>query len=138
MTDKKLQTSKERLVEGYETMLGRVKGSLDEWQHKAQPMVHDFIEKAKHKAVELEELSEHEAKEIAEYIQQDLHDIADFASDAKRVIGDQVYFDKEVVEKKLQEMLEKVADKTSLELFEFEQRMKLNQTSDKKTDSKNS
>lgn len=116
---------KERLVQGYEKMLSRVKDEIDQFQHKAGPVVHDHIDQAKQKAVELEELSEEEAQKIAVYLQRDLHDAASFLSDAKRVIGDWLYFDAQVAEDKLWHMFSDVADKTSLEIFEFKQRLRM-------------
>ncbi len=118
---------KERLIRGYETMLRRVKEAMDQLQDKASPAVHEHISKAKQKAVELEELTEEEAQKIVVYLQRDLHDVGVFLQDAKKVIGDWVYFDVQVVEDKLLRMFAQVADKTSLEIFEFKQQLKMDQ-----------
>ena len=91
---------------------------------KAEPMVDDVMEKAKHKAVALGELTEEEAEKIGEYLMRDLRDAGEFLKDAKRVLADWIYFDYKLIETKFWETYKVVSKQVSAEWTEFSQRLK--------------
>ncbi len=113
-----------KLVEAYNQMMLRVSETLAEITHAAEPTVRKAIEAAEDKAVELEELTREEASKIGEYLRRDLHDAGEYlASDEAEELKTWLRFDLELIENQLFEMFLKVADRTKLDMLEFEEKL---------------
>ncbi|MBB71922.1 MAG: hypothetical protein CMF50_05940 [Legionellales bacterium] len=117
MTDK--NDPDKKLTHGYEKMLHHLQASLNEFGEHAKPHVNEALLKAKETTVKLGHLTVEEAETIAEYLRRDVVDAARFMVNVKKLFADWLYFDAKLVEAKLLEISADIADKTSLELLEF-------------------
>lgn len=123
MSDKKTNRN-EQLVEAYNQMMIRVSESLSKATSAAGPIVTKAIEAAEDKAVELEELTREEAVKIGEYLRRDLQDAGEYlVSPEAEELKDWLRFDIELIEKQLFEMFLKVADRTKLDMLDFEEKL---------------
>ncbi|MDH5485746.1 MAG: zinc ribbon-containing protein [Gammaproteobacteria bacterium] len=115
-------SKQEKLIQAYNTMLGRVKEALKDTEAKALPTIKQAMDKAAETASELGELSREEAEKIGDYLRRDLHEGAEFLTESGRQLKDWLAFDLEYAEVKLAEMFVSVADKTRIELEKLAQR----------------
>lgn len=106
----------ERLVHGYERMMERAKGILDQARKGTLPTMQHLIDEAKEKAVELGELTKDESEKIGQYLRRDLDDAAHYLSDTRKDLADWLRFDFELVEDRLMDSLRGMVDHTRLEL----------------------
>jgi len=102
-------------------MMARVKTALEEAEESTRPVVGGFIDKAKETAVELEELTRDEAEKVAYYLRRDIQDAGRHLTESGHELGDWLRFDVHQVEDRLLDMLARVADRTRLEMLQFEQ-----------------
>lgn len=112
----------ERLAEAYDRMLARVRERVDEMEKDARPMLHNAIENAKETATELGELSREEAERVGAYLRRDLEHAGDFLARTGKDLGGWLRFDTELTERALADMFMQVADRTRVELAEFQAR----------------
>jgi len=114
----------EKLVHGYNLMLERAKEFLEKAVEEESPKLHKAIEYAREKSVELEELTREEAKKISDYLRRDVEDAANYlSSDEVQELKDWLRFDIDLIEDRLAELFFSVADKTTLEILKFNQRL---------------
>ena len=118
MKDEK--SMREKWLNAYDNMMARVKTALEEAEESTLPVVTGFIDKAKETAVELEELTRDEAEKVASYLQRDIQDAGKHLAESGHELGDWLRFDVHQVEDRLLEMLALVADRTRLEMLQFE------------------
>jgi len=105
-------------------MMIRVSESLSKATNAAEPIVLKAIEAAEDKAVELEEVTREEAAKIADYLRRDLQDVGEYlVSPEAQELKDWLRFDIELIENRLFEMFLKVADRTKLDMLDFEERL---------------
>ncbi len=104
----------------YDDMMARVKTAIEETEESSLPVVTGFINKAKETAVELEELTRDEAEKVAYYLQRDMQDAGRHLAETGHELGDWLRFDVHQIEDRLLEMLAPVADRTRLEMLQFE------------------
>lgn len=119
-----LEQAKQKLTQAYEKMLHRTKTAYEDFNENTRPKIHEHIQEAKQKAVELGELTEEEAQQIADYLQRDLHDAAVYLVEFKQSLSDWLYFDWKLAESNLWKSFSKLADQTALELYEFKQQIR--------------
>ena len=113
----------ERLVQGYRRMMERLKAAIEEAGEEAKPTLEENLRRAQEKAVELGELTREEAEKVAGYLRRDLEDAAHYLEDTGSELAQWLRFDLELIEDRLLDMLLTVADRTRLELAEFERQM---------------
>lgn len=106
----------QRLVHGYERMLERSKAVLEGARKETVPHLHEVIEHAREKAVDLGELTREEAERIGDYLRRDLEDAAHYLSYTGRGLADWLNFDLDLVEARLAELFSKMVDHTRLSL----------------------
>ena len=111
--------NKDKLGVGYQKMMLRVAEILKKVDKKLPPIVHEAIEKARQKSVELGELNQEESEKVAEYLRRDLDDASGYVSKTGKELKDWLSFDTLLIEKELWELFSSVADKTILELLQF-------------------
>lgn len=111
----------ERLEQAYETMLERVRHTLDELDDKLTPRLTHALKAARERAEELGELSREESELIADYVQRDVEDAGEYLARTGGDIRDWLKFDLELVEDRLLEWLMKAADQTDLELLSLQE-----------------
>jgi len=107
-------------LSAYDDMMERVKTAIEETEESALPVVTGFIHKAKETAIELEELTRDEAEKVAYYLQRDMQDAGKHLAETGHELGDWLRFDVHQIEDRLLEMLSMVADRTRLEMLQFE------------------
>ena len=114
----------DRLVQGYDRMMERVKDMLEKVEHETPPRLRQAIEFAKEKAVELEELTIEEAERIGNYLRRDMEDAAEYlASEEVEDLKAWFRFDVELIEQQLLEMFLSVADRTRLDMLDLEEQL---------------
>jgi hypothetical protein len=119
MKDEK--SMRDKWLTAYDNMMARVKTALEEAEESTLPVVTGFVEKAKETAVELEELTRDEAEKVAYYLKRDIQDAGRHLAESGQELGDWLRFDVHQVEDRLLDMLALVADRTRLEMLQFEQ-----------------
>jgi predicted RNA-binding Zn-ribbon protein involved in translation (DUF1610 family) len=112
---------REKWLNAYDNMMERVKTALEGAEEGTLPVVSGFIHKAKETAIELEELTRDEAEKVAHYLQRDMQDAGKHLAETGHELGDWLRFDVHQIEDRLLEMLMLVADRTRLEMLQFEQ-----------------
>ncbi|MCP4043374.1 MAG: zinc ribbon-containing protein, partial [Gammaproteobacteria bacterium] len=100
----------------YNRMLERVKSAIDHAEKDTLPRIHDRIEDAKEKAVELGELTQEEAQKIGDYLRRDLGDAAKFMTRTGSELHEWLSFDIELIEDRLRGLFEQMVDQTRMEL----------------------
>ena len=119
-------TAKDKLLQAYQTMLERVKGSLQHLEEGSSNRLHQAVEAAKEKASELGELSKEEAEKVGDYLRRDVEDAAQYLAGADaQELKDWLRFDIERVEEDLWDAFMSVADQTKVELMRLEQQAQL-------------
>ena len=113
----------EALGEAYELMLERAMEDFHKLSEKSRPALHRLIDEAKEKAVELEELSREEAEKVAQWLKRDLADAGEYLSETGRELKDWLGFETRLIESELLDLMMQAADKTTLELMEFKERL---------------
>lgn len=121
MSDKSSENhATDRLVAAYNRMMERVKSAIEEAEEQALPTLEENLRKAQDKAVELGELTREEAEKIAGYIRRDMEDAARYLEESGSELKQWFRIDMELIEDRLLDMMMMVADRTQLELAEFQ------------------
>jgi hypothetical protein len=118
MNDEK--SIREKWLSAYDKMMARVKAAIEEAEESTLPAVTGYIDKAKENAVEVGELTREEAEKVAYYLRRDMQDAGRHLAGTGQELGDWLRFDVQLVEDRLLEMLSLVADRTRLEMLQFE------------------
>ena len=105
----------------YENMYERVAESLHKAQDKTAPLLHDWIEEAKHKAVELDELTEEDAKKLTEWLKRDFDDMMHYLSETESEMKDWLGFETSFIKSLIIQKLLDTADKTTVELLRMKE-----------------
>ena len=106
----------------YENMYESVAHSLHEAKDKTLPLLHEWIDEARNKAVELDELTEEDAKKLAEWLKRDFNDITHYLAETESELEDWLGFEVTLIKSSIIQNLLETADKTTLALL----RMKAN------------
>jgi len=117
-----MNDDKAKLLSGYQRMMIRVK---DMWTHAAHDDLHQYIDAATEKAVELEELSREEAERIGDYLRRDLNDAAEFIANTEQSLGDWMRFDLELIEARLLDAFSIMVDQTHASLDNLAEQARL-------------
>lgn len=113
---------RQRLVDAYYRMLGRLKTSIEEAEHGAGPALNHAVERAEETATELGELSREEAIRVGDYLKRDLQDAARFLAEGGTELGAWLRFDLKLVEQGLADLFRETVDYARLEYGELETR----------------
>ena len=114
----------DKLTQAYNRMMERVKLRLEELEHAEQqvlPRLRHGIEHAAEKAVELGELTREEAHLIGSYLKRDLEDAGHYLAETGHDLGAWLRFDLELIEDRLLDLFRSAADRTRLEMLNFEE-----------------
>ena len=108
----------EHLVPAYQKMMDRVDENYK--QSTTDKTLHQRIDDAIDKAIELEELTLEEAQRIGDYLRRDLQDAKKFIITTdlafEQALADWIRFDLELIEERLLTMFSLMVDQTQLEL----------------------
>jgi len=111
----------EQIGEAYELMLERALKGLKTVEKKTGPAVHQFIDKARDKAIELGELSEEEAEKLATYLKRDLADTGEYLARTGGEFKDWLGFEADLVKRELYDLMMQAADKSTVALLELKE-----------------
>jgi Zn finger protein HypA/HybF involved in hydrogenase expression len=116
--------SNNKLVHAYEHMMERVHARFEELEKTEQeiiPHLQHSIEHAAEIAVELGELTREEARLVSGYLKRDLQDAGHYLADTGHDLREWLRFDIGLIEDRLLEIFYRAADKTRLEILDFEE-----------------
>lgn len=113
-------TPTERLSDAYHRMMDRIKTAIEEAEGRPAPSLEDLLDKAREKAVEMGELTREEAQKVADYLKRDMDDAGHYLSNTGRELRGWLSFDLELIEERILDLFNRVADRTRLEILEFE------------------
>ena len=105
----------DKLLRAYDTMLERLHKAVEHTEQKTLPSIEEQLKQAKEKAIELGELSRDEADKVADYLRRDLDDVSLYLQETKAEFSEWLTFESALLENKMGEWLNLVADKTKLE-----------------------
>jgi predicted RNA-binding Zn-ribbon protein involved in translation (DUF1610 family) len=120
MSDSDNKSNREKWLTAYDDMMMRVKTAYEEAEESTRPALQRFIHNARDTAVELEELTKEEAEKVAYYLHRDLQDAGKHLAESGHELGDWLRFDITQLEDRLLSVLSLVADRTRLEMLQFE------------------
>lgn len=121
MTKKTNTDPIDALGAAYETMYERAVTNFHTAKDKSGPLLHKFIDEAKHKAIELEELAVDDASKIASWLKRDLDDKINYLVYEENELKDWLGFETSQLESALLDLMLKTADKTTLELLRMKE-----------------
>ena len=104
------------LGNAYESMYEDTVKEFHQAEEKSAPVLHQLIDKAKQKAVELEKISLEDADKVAEALKRDLTDSINYLSETSNELKDWLGFETTFLETELFDYLLGAADPTTVEL----------------------
>jgi len=114
------KSTREQWREAYDDMLVRVKTALEEAEEATLPTMQRIIHSARDSAVELGELTREEAEKVAAWLSRDLHDAGRHLAESGQELGDWLRFDVHQVEERVLDAMLSAADRTRLEMLQFQ------------------
>lgn len=105
----------------YENMYESVAESLHNAKDKTAPLLHDWVEEAKNKAVELDQLTEEDAKQLVEWLKRDFSDVIHYLSETENELEDWLGFEVTFIKSTIIQKLLETADKTTLQLLRMKE-----------------
>lgn len=88
-----VEENQTKLTDGYKNLIERTKKTLNEIDSEIPPALHDAMEVAKKKAVEIGELTAIEADKVAEFVRRDIYDAAQYIKTKERELADWLKLD---------------------------------------------
>ena len=110
----------EKLVSAYHRMVERLKHAIEEAEEHTAPNLQRNLERAKERAVELGELTREEAEKVAEYVRRDVQEAGSYLAETGHDLRDWLRVDLALIEAGLLNMFSRVADRSRLEMLEFQ------------------
>ncbi len=110
----KREDGEHRWQDAYRNMMQRVRDYLEQAEQRLH--LHEAVDGARDKAVELGELTREEAEKIGDYLKRDVEDTAMHMAESREEFRDWLALDLSLMERQVVEMLLGIADKTSVEL----------------------
>lgn len=105
----------DKLLHAYDVMIERLHDAVEHAEKLAIPTIDDNVKAAKEKAIELGELTREEANKVADYLKRDLDDVSVYLQDTQEEFSEWLSFESTLVEGKIGDWMNLVADKTKLE-----------------------
>ncbi len=121
MNKKKYDDPLDTLAEAYEKLYEHTAGNIHKLKDLGAISLHQIIEEAKDKAIELDELTEKDAIKLTQWLKRDLEDAAMYLSETSHEIKDWLGFESIMLESELFLMFLDIADKTTVELQQFKE-----------------
>ena len=101
----------------YETMYEHVAADIHKVKDKGGPLLHELVDKAKDKVIELEDVAEEDAEKISTWLKRDLDDVVHHLSEADYAVKDWLGFETALIKSEIIRLLLETADKTTVELL---------------------
>ena len=105
----------DKLLNAYDTMVKRLHDTVEKAEKLAIPSIDQNLQQAKEKAVELGELTREEANKVAGYLKRDIDDISAYLQETQDEFSEWLSFESTLIEGKIGDWLNLVADKTKLQ-----------------------
>ena len=118
MTSNKNQSSN-RLINTYNQMMVTIREAFENTD-TSDLTLQKALNNAKEEAIHLGEVTMEEAHEISEYIKRDINDAAEYMMESSAEFGDWLMLDIEVIERQIINLFLSVADRTRIELEQFQ------------------
>lgn len=106
----------DKLLDAYDTMVERLHDTVEKAEKLAIPTIDQNLQQAKEKAVELGELTREEANKVADYLKRDIDDISVYLEETQEEFSDWLAFESTLIEGKIGDWLDLIADTTKLQL----------------------
>jgi len=120
-----LKEKTDSLAEGYNIILDKTRESLEELKSgKTTAVLHDAMEIAKQKTVEMGDLTIDEVEKIAEFVRRDVHDAAHFIKTEEREFTDWLRLDLLLLKKKILDNFEFLVDQMRSEILHTSKNVK--------------
>ena len=115
------QSGDGKFTQAYNRMLARIRDIYEEAERHTLPALQRAIEKAIDKTTELGELTRVEAERIGDYLKRDIEDAAAYLSGPEaKEFSDWLKIDATLIEHEILQLFISVADKTKIELAQWE------------------
>ena len=109
------------LSEIYETMYENVAENLQKAKERSGTLVHDLIEEAREKVVELEDIADEDAEKLAIWLRRDFDDVINYVSETDYAVKDWLGFETSLIKSELIQAMLDTADKTTLALLRMKE-----------------
>jgi len=119
MNKQKYDDPLDALGEAYEKLYEHTAANIHKLKDFSDNGLHQIIEEARDRAVELDELSEVDANKLTQWLKRDLDDALRYLSASGHEIKDWLGFESSLLENELFNMFLETADKTTVELQQF-------------------
>lgn len=121
MNERDNKSSDSKFIEAYNRMLAHVRDAYEEAERHTLPALQHAIDVAIDKTAELGELTRAEAERIGDYLKRDIEDAAAYiAGPQGKEFSDWLKIDVTLMEKEILDLFFSVADKTKVELAQWE------------------
>lgn len=117
MADDKHKDTLDTLGEAYDTMYEHVSENLHKAKEKSGPVIHELIEEARQKVVELEDVADEDAEKLAKWLRRDLDDVISYLSETEYAFKDWLGFETSIIKRSLINAMLETADQTTLALL---------------------
>lgn len=107
------------LGEAYERFYEHVAKNLHDAEDKTVSYYNKLTDEAKNQILEIKDITEKDAEKIADWVKRDIADLSHYLEDTGNEVKDWLGFEKTLLKTELLDLLLKSADKTSLKLFEI-------------------
>lgn len=107
------------LGNAYERFYEYVAKNLHDAEEKTVSNYNKLIDEAKHKILEIKDITEQDAEKVAGWVKRDIADMTHYLEESGNEIKDWLGFEKTLLKTELLDLLLQSADKTSLKLFEI-------------------
>ena len=114
----------DKLLKAYDNMVQRVHDAVDHAEHETLPHLEENLKKAQETAVELGELTREEAEKVGQYLLRDLEDASSYLQETKSEFSEWLAFESTLIEDKMGDWFNLVADKTKLQWDALERQSK--------------
>ncbi|NOQ90928.1 MAG: hypothetical protein GQ549_08285 [Gammaproteobacteria bacterium] len=121
MTDHKHVDPLDALGAVYETMYEHVAENLHKAKDKSGPLIHQLIEEARQKAIEVEDIADEDAEKLATWLRRDLDDVINYLSETEYALKDWLGFETSILKNAFIHAMLETADKTTLALLRMKE-----------------
>lgn len=124
MTKPELPGNSEKTAEAYSRVVDRVEKAIANVEQKTWDLIKEEIDNAIEFEHGVAELSREEVDLLSAYVKRDLKSLSHFVAETGEGVAEWLKMDVELVEKKILDSLLSIADKTSVETLELDQKLK--------------
>jgi len=105
----------------YETMYEHVAANIHKVKDRSGPLLHELVDEAKDKVIELEEVAEEDAEKVSTWLKRDLEDVVHYLSEADYAVKEWLGFETALIKSEIIRLLLETADKTTVQLLRMKE-----------------